>query len=139
MKKNKESARMRERDRQQGRDEERTTPGFQSSDHLWTVVKRFPEDYAPYGKRDRDGLDCSCGCRWYHELSGSTGMDWGVCANLDSYRAGLLTFEHQGCEFHEYDRRCNDPQALTGREKQKRYWTTIREAEEPKEESDLQR
>jgi hypothetical protein len=38
--------------------------------------------------------DCSCGCRYYHELSGKAGMDWGVCWNKKSSRAGKLTFEH---------------------------------------------
>jgi len=30
-------------------------------------------------------------------------MDWGVCVNPASPRAGLLTFEHQGCEQFEHD------------------------------------
>ncbi len=41
-------------------------------------------------------------------LAGDLGMDWGVCANPRSPRAGLLTFEHQGCEFFEYDERIDD-------------------------------
>jgi hypothetical protein len=41
--------------------------------------------------------DCSGGCKWYHTLSGPASLDWGVCGNPASHRAGLLTFEHQGC------------------------------------------
>jgi len=47
--------------------------------------------------------DCSCGCRHYVPLEGKEGADWGVCTNPRSPRAGLLTFEHQGCEFFEDD------------------------------------
>ncbi len=28
---------------------------------------------------------------------GEIGQDWGVCVNSESLRAGLVTFEHQGC------------------------------------------
>ncbi|MBO0862271.1 MAG: DUF3027 domain-containing protein [Chloracidobacterium sp.] len=53
--------------------------------------------------RRRDSSDCSCGCRHYAPLEGKEGADWGVCTNPRSPRAGLLTFEHQGCEYFEYD------------------------------------
>lgn len=73
-------------------------------DDLWQVTKKLDEDYAPYGKLDREtafhgtwGMDCSSGCRFYAKLAGKLGGDWGVCTNPDSHRAGLLTFEHQGC------------------------------------------
>jgi hypothetical protein len=67
------------------------------------VVKDLPEDYQPYGRDDREGngkwgSDCSTGCIWFAELRGSS--DWGVCMNPVSHRAGLLTFEHQGCRHH---------------------------------------
>ena len=71
---------------------------------LWSVCKKLPSDYEPYGQRSDSerGADCSCGCRHYVPLDGPLGMDWGVCANAKSPRAGLLTFEHQGCkEFQE--------------------------------------
>jgi hypothetical protein len=44
----------------------------------------------------RKGLnDCSCGCKYYHVLSGeSVSKDWGICWNKKSPRAGKLTFEH---------------------------------------------
>ena len=47
---------------------------------------------------DNYGHDCSCGCYYFLNLEGSG--DWGVCCNPDSPRAGLLTWEHQGCAGH---------------------------------------
>jgi hypothetical protein len=65
------------------------------------VCQKLPSDFKPYGKRDRARTepcaDCSCGCVHFLPLNGEVGMDWGVCANPKSPRAGLLTFEHQGC------------------------------------------
>ena len=76
--------------------------------HLWAVCIRLPADYEPYGYRKRDNgeegtwhADCSTGCRWYVELAGKFGLDWGVCTNPRSHRCGLLTFEHQGCPAFE--------------------------------------
>jgi hypothetical protein len=71
-------------------------------EQLWHICLRKPGDYEPYGKRNRlmagqIGGDCSGGCKWYHTLSGCASLDWGVCGNPQSHRAGLLTFEHQGC------------------------------------------
>ncbi len=72
-------------------------------EQLWAVCKRLPTDFDPYGQQDREAAyeagasDCSSGCIWFHELSGKRGYDWGVCGNPKSPRAGLLTFEHQGC------------------------------------------
>jgi len=57
-------------------------------------------DFEPYGKRDRDkdyGPDCSCGCKFFQPTQ-TMPADWGVCVNPESPRAGLLTFEHQGCK-----------------------------------------
>jgi hypothetical protein len=39
--------------------------------------------------------DCSSGCKWFHTLSGTASLDWGVCGNPQSHRVGLLTFEHK--------------------------------------------
>lgn len=75
-----------------------------SHELLWTLVKRLPSDFEPYGQRDREddwGPDCSCGCKHYHPLEGARGADWGICANPKSPRAGLLTFEHMGCKEFE--------------------------------------
>ena len=69
-------------------------------DRLFELVTKLPSDFEPYGQRVRGGWnssDCSCGCRHYAELSGPLGHDRGVCMNRRSPRAGLLTFEHQGC------------------------------------------
>jgi hypothetical protein len=74
-----------------------------ASEHeqLKQIVRRLPENYAPYGNMavaQRDPwVDCSRGCRWYRKLAGPLGVDWGVCTNPWSHRCGLLTFEHQGC------------------------------------------
>ena len=76
-------------------------------DHLWTLCRKLPSDFAPWGERDRDTAepseDCSCGCRHFIPLAGELGNDWGICANAKSPRAGLLTFEHQGCPQFEYE------------------------------------
>lgn len=70
-------------------------------DLLWTLCRKLPTDFTPYGERDRDTAepwqDCSCGCIHFAKLAGELGHDWGVCAHPKSPRAGLLTFEHQGC------------------------------------------
>jgi hypothetical protein len=89
--------------KQQSVSEIRVTPGYQTHEHLWQIVRKLPTDFEPYGQMKRQTIfDCSCGCRWYHVLAGRRGQDWGVCANERSPRAGLLTFEHQGClEFEE--------------------------------------
>lgn len=49
--------------------------------------------------------DCSCGCKWFIELEGKFGMDWGVCCNKNSPRKALLTFEHMGCKYFENEKR----------------------------------
>lgn len=70
---------------------------------LFNIIKTLPTDFAPYGSRDRDadwGPDCSCDCRWFAPLKDQP-YDYGVCTNPASPRAGLLTFEHQGCYNHE--------------------------------------
>lgn len=74
-----------------------------SHNHLWSIVKIDTYDYKPWGTHPRVGGDCSCGCRWYVELEGRFGADWGVCTNPESHRCGLLTFEHQGCTMFEAD------------------------------------
>ena len=74
-------------------------------DILWTLCRKLPTDFTPYGERDRDTAepcsDCSCGCRHFIPLAGELGNDWGACASPKSPRAGLLTFEHQGCPHFE--------------------------------------
>jgi hypothetical protein len=73
-------------------------------EQLLKTVKTLPEDYSPWGNIDRfkdENVyypDCSMGCKFYKPLTGVLGCDWGVCANSESHRSGLLTFEHQGCQ-----------------------------------------
>ena len=76
-------------------------------DQLLAFVKKLPSDFEPFGERSREadwGPDCSCACKHFLKLRGSLGYDWGVCANPKSPRAGLLTFEHQGCKGFEDER-----------------------------------
>jgi hypothetical protein len=75
---------------------------------LLRVLRSLPEDYEPWGKDPRDDMartcaDCSCGCVFFNQLSGQLGADWGVCMNPESHRAGLLTWEHQGCHHFRFD------------------------------------
>lgn len=72
-------------------------------EQLLKVVKPCKE-YDAYAKGgssvvDMFGGDC-CNCPAFHPLKGDVGMDWGVCFNPKSPRAGLLNFEHYGCEFY---------------------------------------
>jgi len=71
---------------------------------LHSIVRKLPSDFEPWGERSREnewGPDCSCGCRWFVKLEGMLRYDWGICYNPASPRAGLLTFEHQGCPAFE--------------------------------------
>lgn len=72
---------------------------------LQLIQVNLPDDYKPYGKQKREGSDCSCGCVHFAPLEGKVSADWGVCTNDDSHRAGLLTFEHQGCSAFESDKK----------------------------------
>jgi hypothetical protein len=85
----------------------KTTNSSNSSlhEHLLKIVRKLPDDFEPFGRREHDGADCSCGCKHFLKLAGQLGFDWGVCANAKSPRCGLLTFEHQGCaEFEAAER-----------------------------------
>ena len=73
-------------------------------EHLHSICRHLRSDFQPYGERERDGPDCSSGCKHFLKLPGTLGMDWGVCANPASPRVGLWTFEHQGCEQFESDK-----------------------------------
>ncbi len=82
-------------------------------DKFLRVVRTLETDYEPYGKVELDGSDCSCGCRHFVMLAGNANENWGICANPESPRAGLLTFEHQGCTKFEpilLDRTLTDAQ-----------------------------
>lgn len=78
---------------------------------LHTLCVHLPTDFEPWGERSREenwGPDCSCGCRHFLQLELPLGADWGVCSNPRSPRAGLLTFEHQGCREFEEDERIDE-------------------------------
>jgi hypothetical protein len=72
-------------------------------DALWSACRKLGADYRPYGNTERDGPDCSGGCRFFYKMETrdgeEIGYDWGVCGSPISHRRGLLTFEHQGCEY----------------------------------------
>lgn len=67
---------------------------------LWQVC-REQEDYLAKKESEPWKPDCSAGCRYFMPLEGKHGMDWGVCTEPRSPRAGLLTFEHMGCQYFE--------------------------------------
>ena len=65
---------------------------------LWKIVKILPTDYSDYGgtvvrwaDNNKNYPDCSSGCKHWWPFD----SDWGVCKNINSPRAGLLTWEHQ--------------------------------------------
>ena len=59
------------------------TLGFQHDDGWFGILWRLCEDLEP--------------------LVAEFERDWGVCGNPASHRAGLLTFEHQGCPQFEQE------------------------------------
>ena len=76
-------------------------------EQLWEACETLPSDFEPYGERPRNGHpDCSVGCKFFEALFDpereAPDADWGVCTNPASPRAGMLTFEHQGCPQFEY-------------------------------------
>jgi hypothetical protein len=91
----KERTRIRRLLERQNANEMRVSPGYQTHEQLWQIVRKLLTDFEPYGQIKRQTIcDCSGGCRWFHVLAGRRGQDWGVCANAKSPRASLLTFEH---------------------------------------------
>ena len=78
--------------------------GNPSDEELWEACRKLLSDWEPHGLRRWHGRrearpDCDT-CRWFVELF-RTSPDWGVCANPESERAGLLTYREQGCWQHE--------------------------------------
>jgi hypothetical protein len=61
---------------------------------LWMILRD-----QSFGSPDKP--DCSMDCKGYHKLEGKLGIDWGVCFDEKSPRAGLLVFRHQGCSHYE--------------------------------------
>ncbi len=78
---------------------------------LHLVLVRDAKDYGPWGDVERwsdpDAAypDCSADCKHAAWLEGAAGSDWCVCTNPKSHRAGLLTFEHQGCQMFDRARK----------------------------------
>ena len=72
-------------------------------DKLWSVCRDKEAYQAGTDTDHHDKPDCSSGCKHFIPLEGRVGMDWGVCSEPRSPRAGLLTFEHMGCPFFEVD------------------------------------
>jgi len=62
---------------------------------LTKCCKNWDEYVAGKMGVDSYNIDCSWGCYFFLNLEGSG--DWGICCNPESPRAGLLTWEHQGC------------------------------------------
>jgi len=70
--------------------------------NLFECLKILPSDYEEYGgtikrweKTELNYPDCSSGCKYFVPLIDPFQFDWGVCANPNSPRKGLLTWEHQ--------------------------------------------
>jgi len=72
-------------------------------EQLWKVCRDQQAYRDGTDTSNHERPDCSSGCRHFHPLEGDAGMDWGVCAEPRSPRAGLLTFEHMGCIYFERD------------------------------------
>ncbi len=76
-------------------------------EQLFDIAKRMPTDFEPWGQRSLlsdapTQPDCSAHCRFFSLLEGGAGLDWGVCVNPLSLRAGLLTYQEFGClEFEQ--------------------------------------
>ena len=68
---------------------------------LWGVCRGKERYSTGIDTRNHELPDCSCGCKFFIRLDTGVGADWGVCINYLSWRSGLLTFEHMGCEYFE--------------------------------------
>lgn len=76
------------------------------SEHIASMCKILPEDYAPFGSVPRgDNKNCSrCSYKYGLESKGNEKLyqDWGICGNPHSHRFGLITHENQGCPHGVY-------------------------------------
>ena len=64
-------------------------------ERLWAVCPIKGPYESGHDTNEHYKPDCSVGCIWFESLQAIA--DWGVCSCPFSPRAGLLTFEHQGC------------------------------------------
>lgn len=78
-----------------------TVKGDPHHKRLWEVCREQADYLSGKDTQNHEKPDCSSGCRYFHPLEGKHGMDWGVCTEPRSPRAGLLTFEHMGCQYFE--------------------------------------
>jgi Protein of unknown function (DUF3027) len=70
--------------------------------------RRAPRDVEPWPEtwRDSEGAAMQClHCRYYVELSGEFGADWGACICGPSQYDGQLVFEHWTCRHWESEKR----------------------------------
>ncbi len=74
-----------------------------TNEQLWGLCRALATDFEPFGQRSREPLADCTGCLWFQPLLRARLPDWGVCANYESPRAGLLTFREQGCEQFKQD------------------------------------
>lgn len=81
----------------------KTVGGDVDHKRLWEVCREQAEYVAGTDTDHHNKPDCSSGCRYFMPLEGKNGMDWGVCSEPRSSRAGLLTYEHMGCSFFEQE------------------------------------
>jgi hypothetical protein len=75
---------------------------------LWNVCRNQLDYLSGMDTNNHSLPDCSCGCKYFIELSGMVGSDWGVCYHPESPRRGLLTFEHMGCKYFKYDKKLDE-------------------------------
>jgi hypothetical protein len=72
-------------------------PAFRADVHqLW--LARRNRRHEDVGYRDEWWAEQCGGCRFWLELAGQLGFDYGVCSNPKSPFFGLVRFEHDGCE-----------------------------------------
>ncbi len=83
-------------------------PRWQQKAHRQRVHQRWVER----GNRplDAEWSEKQCGsCAFWVPLTGTWGLDWGVCSNPESLMDQRATFEHDGCEAHEATEKWNLP------------------------------
>ena len=91
-----ERRRIRWVSKRQSASEVQVTPGYQTHEQLWQIVRKLPTDSEPYGKMKREtSCDCSGSCRWYHVLAGRRGQDWGGAPAAGAGRESPLMYTAQ--------------------------------------------
>ena len=57
-------------------------------ERLWQIVRRLNTDYEPFGKAEREGPDCSAGCRHFIKLAGDMGKTGVFAATRNRHGSG---------------------------------------------------